>query len=234
MSRWNAKLAKFSFSRLRPLTRYQARNNAPERERRELTGGNAAHAEFRQAEQAEAKSAADHDLHRRDTNQHDRRHAHVAGAAHDRGERVDKPDRDCAGEQHLRIVHRLFEHLAAAAEQGVEVPAERQHHRREEQAGAGADDRGMQRKVGGALAVSGAERAAQPRRRRRRPSRPPTSSASASRRETPARCRRAARRRGGRYRTSRPRRPARCPASRSHWAAQASAASAGSARPTGC
>ena len=66
---------------------------------------------------------------------------------------------DRAGEQHLRIVHRLFEHFAAAAEQGIEVPAERQHHRREEQAGAGADDRGMQRKVGGALAVSRAERA---------------------------------------------------------------------------
>ncbi len=160
MSRWNVKAAKFSFSRLRPLARYQARNIAPEREGGELARGDAGHAEFRQAEQSKTEAAADRDLDDGDADQHDRGDAHVAGAAHHRGQRVDQPDRYRAGEQHVRILHRLFEHAAAAAEQRIELPAERQHHHGEEQSGAGADHRRMQRQRRGAVAVAGAERAA--------------------------------------------------------------------------
>ena len=104
-----------------------------ERECGQLAGGDAAHAELGQAEQPEAQCAADRDLHQRGADQRHRRDAHVAGAAHHRGQRIHQPDRDRAGEQHLRILHRLFEHDAAPAEQRVERAAEGQHHHGEKQ-----------------------------------------------------------------------------------------------------
>ena len=129
---------------------------------------------------------------------------------------------------------RLFEHAAAPAEQRVERPAEHQHDGGEEQSGAGRPIiDGMQRQRRRAVAVAGADRAADrggnaaAHRAGRHHLRQHDEGKHQRDRRPAARCR------AGRYRRFRRRPPAWCRPSRSHWAARASAASAGSARSAG-
>jgi hypothetical protein len=125
-----------------------------------LSGGDPAHAQLGQAGQPETEGAADHDLDEGDADQRHRRHPHVAGAAQHRCQRIDQPDRNRAGEQHLRILQCLFEHAAAPAQQHEELPAEQQHHCGKEQSAEQADHDGVQCQISRAVAVAGANRAA--------------------------------------------------------------------------
>src|SRR3954468_7001071 len=77
----------------------------------------------------------------------------LASVVHHRGQRIDQPDRDRAGKQHLRIVAGLLQHVAAAAKACIKLPAEQQHHQCEEDAAARADNGRVQREDGRAVAV---------------------------------------------------------------------------------
>ena len=122
-------------------------------------GGDAGEAEARDRPDAEPEGAAQHDLQRRSGEQRQRGHAHVARAAHDRGEGVEQPGEDRGRQRDARIGQGFVEHRTGAAEGAKDRRAEDQEEPAEEQPGRRPDHHRVERQRIGALDVAGAERA---------------------------------------------------------------------------
>ncbi len=149
-----------SVMRALPERRNHSRNAAPRVKPTTYPDATPIEPEAGKRSEAEPESAAQYDLHGGSGEQGERRHAHVARAAHDGRQRVEEPDHDRAREPHAGIQDSLIEDRTAAAECAQDRSPKQPEQQREAKTRHDADSQCMHGKGGCALTVACAERAA--------------------------------------------------------------------------